>query len=235
MPSVLSLPTCSWGTMRRSFTEAKPTYVQLDTLRRLPPAEQPEDASAAGCLACRLGACSAGSPSGRPTTWDAIPTVVRRLRQRRLPLPIRSRGLCLSGMGGEAALQRAPERLTATALNEMDHAHGDESPPVLQGDVAAGAPGGERRVLGDTGTEAFARYRADRPQMLVDWAAGRDTDGAGEARDPDLRWQPALYRRARAALGGPGPVSGSTSCAATSRSARRHQLPSCVPWLGRRG
>lgn len=50
----------------------------------------------------------------------------------------------------------------------------------------------------------FASYGSDRPGLLRDWAAGRDTDGA----DPvpgDLAWQPELWRRLRERLG-PSPA-----------------------------
>ena len=36
----------------------------------------------------------------------------------------------------------------------------------------------------------FASYAPQRPQLLVDWSAGTPTDGAGDALDPDLDWQP---------------------------------------------
>ena len=40
----------------------------------------------------------------------------------------------------------------------------------------------------------FASYAAQRPQLLVDWSAGRFTDGMTGALDPDLAWQPQLWR-----------------------------------------
>src|SRR4051812_35961231 len=64
----------------------------------------------------------------------------------------------------------------------------------------------------------FASYAAQRPQLLVDWSAGRATDGLGNDLDADLAWQPPLWRaparpgnglrcgsrRAPAAVGGAG-------------------------------
>lgn len=41
----------------------------------------------------------------------------------------------------------------------------------------------------------FASYGRQRPALLTDWAAGRDTDGAGADLDTDLSWQPILWRR----------------------------------------
>ena len=46
-----------------------------------------------------------------------------------------------------------------------------------------------RRIAG-----LFASYGRQRPQLLTDWAAGRDTDGAGRALAADLAWQPRLWR-----------------------------------------
>jgi exodeoxyribonuclease V gamma subunit len=40
----------------------------------------------------------------------------------------------------------------------------------------------------------FASYAAQRPQLLVDWSAGRATDGLGNDLDADLAWQPPLWR-----------------------------------------
>jgi len=46
-----------------------------------------------------------------------------------------------------------------------------------------------RRVAG-----LFAAYAKARPAMLIDWLDGRLTDGTGAALDPDLHWQPHLWR-----------------------------------------
>ncbi|ORA67080.1 exodeoxyribonuclease V subunit gamma, partial [Mycolicibacterium insubricum] len=47
-----------------------------------------------------------------------------------------------------------------------------------------------RRIAG-----LFASYGYQRPALLADWAAGRDTDGAGDPLPKDLSWQPILWRR----------------------------------------
>ncbi|SIS19005.1 exodeoxyribonuclease V subunit gamma [Williamsia sterculiae] len=52
----------------------------------------------------------------------------------------------------------------------------------------------------------FRGYAAQRPAMLVDWAAGFDGDGLGGELDPDLRWQPHLWRSIRTATGVPSPA-----------------------------
>ncbi|MBB6627754.1 exodeoxyribonuclease V subunit gamma [Nocardioides sp. KIGAM211] len=41
----------------------------------------------------------------------------------------------------------------------------------------------------------FASYAVQRPTLVTDWREGRDTDGAGDALDEDLRWQAELWRR----------------------------------------
>lgn len=46
-----------------------------------------------------------------------------------------------------------------------------------------------RRIAG-----LFASYAVQRPQLLADWSAGAATDGAGGDLDPDLGWQPHLWR-----------------------------------------
>jgi exodeoxyribonuclease V gamma subunit len=40
----------------------------------------------------------------------------------------------------------------------------------------------------------FASYAHQRPQLLVSWLDGQDGDGAGDALDGDLAWQPPLWR-----------------------------------------
>ena len=41
----------------------------------------------------------------------------------------------------------------------------------------------------------FAAYAVQRPQLVADWTAGEDTDGAGRRLDSDLAWQAELWRR----------------------------------------
>ncbi|KQT92031.1 exodeoxyribonuclease V subunit gamma [Marmoricola sp. Leaf446] len=52
----------------------------------------------------------------------------------------------------------------------------------------------------------LAAYAVQRPSLLTDWEAGRDTDGAEGVLDPDLTWQPELWRRLVARVGAPSPV-----------------------------
>ena len=41
----------------------------------------------------------------------------------------------------------------------------------------------------------FASYAQQRPAMVADWRAGGSGDGLGAELDPDLAWQPELWRR----------------------------------------
>ena len=52
----------------------------------------------------------------------------------------------------------------------------------------------------------FSGYGAQRPTMLRDWAAGRDTYGFGLLLDGDLAWQAELWRRVRAEIGPDSPA-----------------------------
>lgn len=47
----------------------------------------------------------------------------------------------------------------------------------------------------------FTAYGSERPQMLVDWAQRRDTDGTGAPLPGHLQWQAELWRRLRSAIG----------------------------------
>ncbi len=51
----------------------------------------------------------------------------------------------------------------------------------------------------------FASYAVQRPALVTDWAAGRDTDGRGRALPSDLAWQPELWRRVAARVDAPAP------------------------------
>ncbi len=61
-------------------------------------------------------------------------------------------------------------------------------------------------------------YGANRPGMLADWAAGRDTDGLGGDLPEDLRWQAELFRRVRDLAGVPSPAERLEAACARLRS-----------------
>lgn len=51
----------------------------------------------------------------------------------------------------------------------------------------------------------FSEYAAQRPAMIAEWRAGGDGDGLGGSVDADLAWQPHLWRRVLALVGGEAP------------------------------
>jgi exodeoxyribonuclease V gamma subunit len=64
---------------------------------------------------------------------------------------------------------------------------------------------GRRFTVAQRLARLFASYAAQRPGLLDDWTAGRDTDGHGADLDPDLAWQPHLWRGVRARIDAPTP------------------------------
>lgn len=103
----------------------------------------------------------------------------------------------------------AGERAVWTLLRVIDETAGQDWAAVL--DRHLGLPGGGHRQGRRYATAAqlaglFDSYGAQRPQLLRDWAAGADTDGAGGPVPPDLSWQPRLFRLLREAVGTPAPA-----------------------------
>jgi exodeoxyribonuclease V gamma subunit len=64
---------------------------------------------------------------------------------------------------------------------------------------------GRRFTVAQRLARLFASYAAQRPGVLVDWSAGSDTDGHGDAIDEDLSWQPHLWRGVCARVDAPTP------------------------------
>ncbi len=76
-----------------------------------------------------------------------------------------------------------------------------------------GEPGGERPLRAGRRLRVathlaslYTGYGAQRPQMLLAWAAGRDEDGTGGPLEEDLAWQAELWRRLRTAIGTASPA-----------------------------
>ncbi|WP_322937313.1 exodeoxyribonuclease V subunit gamma [Nocardioides bizhenqiangii] len=89
------------------------------------------------------------------------------------------------------------EPWAATLARHLGHHLEGDAGEVRRGRRFATA----RRLAG-----LFASYAGQRPELIAGWAAGLDTDGAGEPIPDDLRWQPELWRRLAAAVEGPDPV-----------------------------
>ncbi len=79
----------------------------------------------------------------------------------------------------------------------------------------------------------YASYAQQRGALLRDWAAGADTDGAGQPLADDLRWQAELWRRLRAAIGTPSPAERQdTACAALRTDPQLVDLPDRLSLFG---
>jgi len=84
---------------------------------------------------------------------------------------------------------------------------------IADGATEAGrpAPGdpGRRMEVAQKFAGLFASYAAHRPGMILDWLAGRDTDGTSSGTGqlgPDHAWQAELFRQVRARIGAPSPA-----------------------------
>lgn len=91
-----------------------------------------------------------------------------------------------------------PDRLVWPVLATIDD-HLDEpwAQPLAHhlGRDDAQPATGRRYSLARRLAGLFAAYGHQRPQVLTDWRAGRDLDGAGRALAEDLLWQPPLWRK----------------------------------------
>ncbi|MFD4367389.1 exodeoxyribonuclease V subunit gamma [Rhodococcus sp. NPDC058521] len=93
-------------------------------------------------------------------------------------------------------------RMLWKVLEVIDTSTGEPWYPVL-GKHLEGHRIGRRYETALHLAELFRGYAAQRPSMLVDWANGADTDGAGGPLDGDLTWQAALWRGVRERIGSP--------------------------------
>ena len=103
----------------------------------------------------------------------------------------------------------APQRVLWTLLEIIDTCVGESWCSVLAAHLGTGADdhrAGRRYAAAEHLRDLFRSYEAHRPTMLAEWAAGKDTDGAGGDLDQDLRWQAELWRRLRAVLGVDSPA-----------------------------
>ncbi|TNM41951.1 exodeoxyribonuclease V subunit gamma [Nocardioides albidus] len=86
--------------------------------------------------------------------------------------------------------------------------------------------------------ELFASYAVQRPALVREWRAGRDTDGAGGRLAADLAWEAELWRRLLARMAAAGHVEGPDQrhdrvCAALrSGSAEGLDLPDRLSLFG---
>jgi exodeoxyribonuclease V gamma subunit len=65
---------------------------------------------------------------------------------------------------------------------------------------------GRRMAVAQKLAALFTVYGSQRPAMLRDWVAGRDTDGSDATLPVDQAWQAELWRRLRAGIGAESPA-----------------------------
>lgn len=114
----------------------------------------------------------------------------------------------------------SPGRLVWTLLEVIDDCTGEPWCAMLArhlgvGDEEQSHRRGRRYSTAESLARLFTAYAENRPGMLVDWAAGGDSDGAGGSVDPDLRWQVQLWRRLRERIGTPSTAERLTDTCAT--------------------
>ena len=105
--------------------------------------------------------------------------------------PTRSPGRCW-----RRSTPASTSRGRAASLLHLGHADQGDEAELRRGRRYAVA----RRLAG-----LFASYAAQRPQVLADWLAGGSSDGVGGDLDPDLAWQPPLWRALVTSVGAPPP------------------------------
>jgi exodeoxyribonuclease V gamma subunit len=106
----------------------------------------------------------------------------------------------------------APDALVWPLLEVVDEAAGEAWCRTLSEHLGHGLEGeelelrqGRRYAVARRLARLFSSYAVQRPALLIDWEAGRGTDGQGEL-DADLLWQPELWRRLVARAEAASPV-----------------------------
>ncbi|MFI9404810.1 exodeoxyribonuclease V subunit gamma [Nocardia sp. NPDC052316] len=128
----------------------------------------------------------------------------------------------------------AGERVVWTLLRVIDASLGEPWCAVLARHLGARDPSGRDHRIGRRYATAahlaalFDSYAAQRPRLITEWAAGSDTDGAGNPVPDDLLWQPELWRRLRTEVGAPSPAE-----RLEAACARLRDEPELVPFPAR--
>ncbi|HEU4811009.1 MAG TPA: exodeoxyribonuclease V subunit gamma [Nocardioides sp.] len=106
----------------------------------------------------------------------------------------------------------APEALVWPLLAVLDEALDESWARTLALHVGHGLTGeeadlrrGRRFAVARRLARLFASYAVQRPGLVENWHHGSDTDGCGEEVDPDLAWQPELWRRLVSRVDAPPP------------------------------
>ena len=103
----------------------------------------------------------------------------------------------------------SPDRLAWPLLEVIDQCLDEPGFEDLSRHLGHGDPTDERSArryaVARRLSGLLSSYAVQRPQLVRDWRAGEDTDGAGGALDPDLRWQAELWRRLVSRVEAPAP------------------------------
>ena len=120
--------------------------------------------------------------------------------------------LVIGGDGAHEDDPWSPDALVWPLLSVVDAHAGEPWCRALSRHLGHGDPSeegelrrGRRYAVAHRLARLLASYAVQRPSLLADWEAGRDTDGTGDALDPDLTWQPELWRLLVAQVGAPSP------------------------------
>ena len=107
----------------------------------------------------------------------------------------------------------APDALAWPLLDVIDAGLGEAWATTLARHLGHGDTGdeaelrmGRRFSVARRLAHLFASYAGQRPSLVADWSAGRDSDGSGRPLSADLAWQPELWRRLTERVDGPTPL-----------------------------
>ena len=134
----------------------------------------------------------------------------------------------------------APDALAWPLLDVIDGSLGQPWAAPLARHLGHGLGGdeadlrmGRRFSVARRLARLFASYAGQRPSLVADWSAGRDTDGSGRALAADLAWQPELWRRLTDRVGGPTPLQRQADTVARLREdPEAFDLPSRLSLFG---
>jgi exodeoxyribonuclease V gamma subunit len=127
----------------------------------------------------------------------------------------------------------APDALAWPLLDVIDAVLGEPWAATLARHLGHGLVGdeadlrmGRRFSVARRLARLFASYAGQRPSLVADWSAGRDTDGCGRPLAADLTWQPELWRRLTARVDGPSPLERQAETVSRLREdPEAHDLP----------
>lgn len=156
-------------------------------------------------LAQRLGTSGSSTFSGTDGQTDGVCAAVV------FPSPTELFGSITAQVAGIdfATDPWRPDRLVWPVLDVIDAVLADPWAAPLHTHLHG--PDGTRRTgrrlaLAHRVARLFDRYGVERPQLIQDWRAGHDTDGAGRPVPVEWAWQPVLWRLVASRVGVPAPA-----------------------------